>query len=94
MPTVLDLRAKVNFAQLHRNDLLSLEKMTQSDTSEYAWNQQTTVSLTEPSPNLCLITYKQSPDTEVQDDQNKRYYVNSTIGPQTFPQLDHSCHII
>ena len=63
--------------------------MTLSDTPEYAWNPQTTVSLTDPSPNLCLITDKQSPDTEVQDDQNLRYYVNSndwttnisTIGP-------------
>ena len=63
--------------------------MTRSDTSEYVYNPQTNVSLTEPSPNLCLITDKQSPDTEVQDDQNLRYYVNSTIGPQTFPQLDH-----
>ena len=68
--------------------------MTPSDTPEYAWNPQTTVSLTEPSPNLCLIADKQSPDTEVQDDQNLRYYVNSVIGPQTFPQLDHLSHMI
>ena len=68
--------------------------MTPSDTPEYAWNPQTTVSLTESSPNLCLITDKQSPDTGVQDDQNLRYYVNSMIGPQTFPQLDHLSHMI
>ena len=30
--------------------------MTPSDASEYAWNPPTTVSLTEPSPNLGLIT--------------------------------------
>ena len=47
--------------------------MTPSDTSGYVWNPQTTVSLTEPSPNLCLITDKQSPDTEVQDDRDLRY---------------------
>ena len=68
--------------------------MTPSDTLEYAWNPQTTVSLTEPSPILCLITDKQSPDTELQHDHNLRYYVNSTIGPQTFPQLDHLSHMI
>ena len=70
--------------------------MTLSDTPEYAWNPQTTVSLTEPSPNLqlCLITDKQSPDTEVQDDHNLRYFVNSMIGPQTFSQLDHLSHMI
>ena len=68
--------------------------MTPSDTPEYTWNPQTTVSLTEPSPNLCLIIDKQSPDTGVQDDQNLRYYVNSTIAPQTFQQLDHLSHMI
>ena len=68
--------------------------MTLSDTPEYAWNPQTTVSLTEPSPKLCLITDKLSPDTEVQDDQNLRYHMNSTIVPQTFPQLDHLSHMI
>ena len=40
--------------------------MTQSDTSEYAWNPQTIVCLTEPSPNLCLITDELSPDTVLQ----------------------------
>ena len=68
--------------------------MTQSDTPEYAWNPQTTVCLTEPSPNLCLITDELSPDTVLIAGQNIRYYVNSIIGPPTFPQLDHSSHMI
>ena len=68
--------------------------MTQSDTSEYAWNPQTTVSLTEPSPDLCLITDELSPDKVVQGDQHLNFYVNSMIGPPTFAQLDHSSHMI
>ena len=68
--------------------------MTQSDTSEYALNPQTTVCLTEPSPNLCLITDELSPNTVVQGDQHLSFYVNSMIGPPTFPQLDHSSHMI
>ena len=63
--------------------------MTPSATSEHVWNPQTAVPLTQPSPNLCLITDKLSPGTVVQADQNKRYYVNSIIGPLTFPHLDH-----
>ena len=62
--------------------------MTQSDTPEYAWNPQTTVCLTEPSPNLCLTTDELSPDTVLKAGQNIRYYefhywtTNiSTIGP-------------
>ena len=44
--------------------------MAPSDIPEYAWNKQTTVSLTEPSPNLCLITDELSLDTVVQGGQN------------------------
>ena len=44
--------------------------MTPSDTPKHAWNPQTTISLREPSPNLFLITDKQSTDTGVQDDKN------------------------
>ena len=46
--------------------------MTPSDIPEYAWNSQTTVSLTQTSPNLCLRTDEMSPDTEVQADKNLR----------------------
>ena len=60
--------------------MLSLEKMTPSYTSEYAWNPQITVFLAGRSPNLCLITDKLSPETVEQDDQKLRYYVNSMIG--------------
>ena len=42
--------------------------MTAPDILEYAWNPQTAVSLTEPSPNSCLTSDK--PDRVEQDDQN------------------------
>ena len=57
--------------------------MTLSDTSEYAWHQQTA----EPSPNMCLITEELSPDTVVQADKNLGYYMNSMIGPPIFPLI-------
>ena len=73
------------FLVLHSNDLrLSLEKKTPSNTSEYAWNPQTTVSLTEPSSNLCLVSDELSSGTVAQAGQNLRYYVNSKLDHQHF----------
>ena len=63
--------------------------MTPSDTCEYAWNPQTTVSLTELHPNLCLITEELSLDT-VQYDQNQRYY---ELHPEQFFLIQNSVEI-